>query len=323
MTHAGHAQKAISPTKIHSSFVWMETAALELFARVAQTGSFSQTARELGLTQPTVSRTISALEREVGAALLVRTTRAVALTEAGVGYLSRIEPILAALAEANQAVSGASKVRGRLRVAMPLSVGLREVIPRLPAFTAKHPELHFDLVMEDLRQNLIRDGIDVAIRIGRLVDTAVARKLGTNCRLLVAAPDYLGRAGTPKFPRDLVRHLILRGPAGLPSGGIEFNRRGRKVRIRLHPRVTFNNNEGGTAAAIAGLGIMVTGELGARAELASGALVRVLPDWDLGCADIHAVFAAGRAATPAARAFVDYLAGEFVGSRAVGRALLD
>src|SRR3954462_5459833 len=123
--------------------------ALRLFARVARTGSFSRAGRELGLSQPSASRIAAALEREVGAALMTRTTRGLTLTEAGADYLARIEPILAALEEADHAARGTGELRGTLRVALTLGFGVREVIPLLPAFMQLHPALRIDLLMND------------------------------------------------------------------------------------------------------------------------------------------------------------------------------
>src|ERR1700744_3679413 len=128
---------------------------LRLFARVARTGSFSAAGRELGLSQPSVSRIIAGLEHEVGAALLTRTTRALTLTEAGTDYLARIEPILTALEEADHAARGTGELRGLLRVGVSSSFAVREVIPRLPGFLDKHPALRIDMVTEDRRQDLV------------------------------------------------------------------------------------------------------------------------------------------------------------------------
>src|SRR2546426_8242830 len=151
-------------------------AALRLFVRVARTGSFSRAGRELGVSQPSTSRIIAALERDVGTALLTRTTRAVVLTEAGSEYLARIEPILDALEEANQAARGTREVRGVLRVGLPTSIAIREVIPRLPGFLDQHPAPRTDLVMDDRRQDLLREGVDVALRFGVLADSSATAR---------------------------------------------------------------------------------------------------------------------------------------------------
>jgi len=163
--------------------------ALQLFCRVAQTGSFTAAGKEIGLSQPSVSRIISNLEKELGAALFVRSTHAVSLTEAGAEYFERVDPLLSALEEANHMVRGDGTLRGRLRVGSATSFAIREVIPRLPEFLAKNPDLHIDFVLTDLRQDLIDQAIDVALRFGVLNDsTMIARKLADSPRLLAASP---------------------------------------------------------------------------------------------------------------------------------------
>src|SRR6201991_481788 len=162
---------------------------LQLFARVARTGSFSLAGRELGISQPTASRIVSTLEKQVGAALLTRTTRAVTLTEAGADYLARVEAILAALDEADHAARGTGELRGTLRVATSPVFATRTVMPRLAKFADQHPKLRIEFALDDARHDLIGDSVDVAVRIGALDDsTAVTRKIGTVHRVLVAAP---------------------------------------------------------------------------------------------------------------------------------------
>jgi DNA-binding transcriptional LysR family regulator len=286
--------------------------ALHLFVRVARTASFSRAGRELGLSQPSVSRIIAELERKVGVALLTRTTRALTLTEAGADYLARIEPILAALEEADHAARGTGELRGLLRVGVSSSFAVREVIPRLPPFLDQHPALRIDLVMNDLRQDLVGEGVDVALRFGPLANsTATARRISRTRRFLVAAPSYLKRAGMPATPAELSNHATIIGPTGRAIEGWTFAKDGRTLSVRVEGRITADTNEGAVAAAAAGLGIVSTGHWGCRAELASGALVRVLEDWRMEIIDIHALFAAGRAAKPAARAFAAFLAESF------------
>jgi DNA-binding transcriptional LysR family regulator len=257
--------------------------ALQLFIRVARTGSFSVAGRDVGLSQPSASRIVTALEKDVGVALFTRTTRGVTLTEAGSDYLIRAEAILAALEEANHAARGTGELRGLLRVALSTSFAVRTVLPHLSPFTKRHPKLRIEFTLDDAKQDLVGDSVDVALRIGTLADTsAVARKIGVNPRVLAAAPVYLAEAGTPKKPSDLPQHSII----------------------------VFNGAEGATAAAVAGLGIISSGALSMLRELESGQLVRVLPDWEMGMADIHVVLPAGRAAKPSARAFADFVSSE-------------
>jgi DNA-binding transcriptional LysR family regulator len=282
--------------------------ALRLFARIAHTGSFSRAGQDLGLSQPSASRIAAQLEREVGAALLTRTTRGVTLTEAGADYLTRIEPLLATLDEADHAARGTGELRGTLRVALSVNFGVREVIPRLPDFMQRHPALHLDLLMDDRRHDLVNEGVDVALRWGALTDSnATARPLGTSPRLLAASPAYLARAGFPDTPESLANHEVIIGPLGVGSAWY-LQRDGRTTSVRVEGRLTTSTNQAATAAAVAGLGIVSIGLWNCRPELASGALVQVLGDWQMKPIELHALFAAGRAAKPSARAFADYLA---------------
>ncbi len=284
--------------------------ALRLFVRVARTGNFSRAAREVGLSQPTASRIIATLEKEIGALLLTRSTRALALTEAGAEYLARVELALAALDEADHAARGTGELRGVLRVAASSSFTVHALIPRLDDFLRRHPKLRLMLLVNDQRQALISEGVDVAFRFGALADSnATARRLGSIQRVLVASPAYLRRAGRPKVPADLNSHAIVVGPMG--SDRWTFEKDGRQVSLRLEGRVVVSANEGAVAAAVAGLGIASTGIIASRKELANRTLVRVLPDWQMGSVDVHAVFPAGRATKAAARALADHMLGAF------------
>jgi DNA-binding transcriptional LysR family regulator len=285
--------------------------ALRLFVRVARTRSFSAAGRELGLSQPSASRLVSGLEQEVGAALLTRTTRAVTLTEAGADYLARVESILLALEEADHFVRGTGELRGVLRVAASTTFAVREIVPRLAPFLARHPALRIELLLNDQRQDLVADAIDVAVRIGALTDsTAVARRIGVSHRLLAASPAYLSKAGTPRAPADLAAHAVIVGPASAGPDGWAFRKGGKATSVRVSGRVVVTGTEGATASAVSGLGIVSTGHVACRAELETGALVRVLPDWDMGFGEVNAVLPAGRAAKPAARAFTEFLVAE-------------
>ena len=293
--------------------------ALRVFVRTAYLGSLSRAAQELGLSQPSASRILATLERDIGAVLLQRTTRAMTLTEAGIDYLARVEPLLAALEEADHAARGTGELRGVLRVALSSSFGVREVIPRLPAFLDRHPGLKVDLGVNDRYQDLITEGVNIALRLGPLADSsAIVRKLGQSPRIVSASPQYLARHGIPRTPEDLQAHAVIIGPGGFGPNAWVFTRDGRRVAIRVHGRVTTAANEAATAAAVAGIGITVTSLWGCRAELLQGSLVQILADWSLEPVELHAVFAAGRAATPAARAFADYLGAELKQAALIG-----
>src|ERR1700756_129387 len=285
---------------------------LQLFVRVARTGSFSVAGREMGMTQPTASRTLAALEKKVGIALFMRTTRAVTLTDAGADYWAGVEPILAALEEADHAARGTGELRGILRIATSTSFAVRSVMPRLQGFKDKHPRLRIEFILSDEKQDLIRKGVDVAIRIGALTDslTWTAKKVGVVRRVLAAAPAYLAQAGTPTSPAELPQHSIIVGPAGRGMEGWAFTKDGKTTSVRVEGTLLVNGGEGATAAAVAGLGIISAGELGMLKELQSGQLLRVLADWKMGSADINVVLPAGRAAKPSARAFSDFIRAE-------------
>jgi DNA-binding transcriptional LysR family regulator len=281
--------------------------AIRAFVHVARTGSFSRAASQLGISQPSVSRTIGQLERELGVALIVRTTRSASLTQAGREYLARVEPVLVALEEAKQSVASAGELQGQLRIGLPASIAIREVIPRLPAFLAAHPKLTIDLSMDDKQQNLVRDAIDVAIRIGDLGDSsATCRRIGTNQRLLVASRRYLERAGRLHSPGDLENHAVILGPPGNHQPAWTFERDGRSSTVKVHGALTVNVNEAAVAAAVGGMGIVSCGLWGCRSELETGVLIQVLKEWRMGSVPVHAVFPGGRAAKAAAKSFVDY-----------------
>jgi DNA-binding transcriptional LysR family regulator len=280
--------------------------ALKLFVRLAHTGSFSQAGKDLKLSQPSASRLIAAFESEVGAQLFERSTRVVKLTDAGADYLARIEPALAEIEEAGQTLRGKGALRGALRIGVSASAAIREVIPRLPAFMAKHPALRIDLAVDEGRQDLIRESIDVAIRFGKLEgSSATSRVIGTNPLLVAASPAYLKRAGRPKTPNDLPKHSVMIGLPGT-SNACSFEQDGRVVSVSVDAPLSANIREAAVAGAVAGIGIVVCSLWGCRAELGSGTLVRILKDWDLGAAEVHAVYPPGRGAKMAARAFVEH-----------------
>jgi DNA-binding transcriptional LysR family regulator len=285
--------------------------ALRIFVRVAHTGSFSAVARELDLSQPSVSRIIAALEEDVGGALVTRTTRAVTLTDVGTDYLTRVEAILASLEEADHVARGSQELRGELRVAMSSSFGVREIIPVMPGFLARHPSLKVSMLMSDQRQDPVKEGADVALRLGDLADsTATARLIGRTQRLIVASPAYLKANGTPEKPADLAAHAAIVGPAGTSAGTWSFQKDGQRVSTRINARLNVSVNEAAVAAAVAGMGIVTTALWGCRAELANGTLIQLLPDWKMGEVEVHGMFAPGRLPKPAARALVEYLIAE-------------
>jgi DNA-binding transcriptional LysR family regulator len=210
---------------------------LALFVRVAETGSFSRAGREIGMAQPTVSRVIGALETRLGVKLLMRTTRKVTPTEAGLALLDRARIVLSELEEAEGAARGAGGLVGVLRVATPVTFGAREIAPRLAAFLEAHPALRIELLMADRRVDLMEEGVDLAIRLGPLEDSSfVSRRLASAPRYLVASPAYLQRRGAPASPADLQAHDVILGR----SPGVEVWRLqagGGETSIKLQARI--------------------------------------------------------------------------------------
>ena len=285
---------------------------LRLYTRVARLGSFSAAARECGLSQSQASRIIADLEAELGTRLLSRSTRAVVPTQAGADFLVRMEPILAALEEAENSIRGDGELRGLLRMSMPTSFGVRTIIPRLAAFANEHPDLRIHLQLEDRRQDLIRDAVDVAFRLGRLVDSsATVKRIASIARVVIAAPSYLEHAGAPATPTDLTRHRIVGGSAAAVPTAWAFERGQERVTVDLEPHFSSNDNEGAVAGAVAGLGITSTSQWACQRELASGSLVRLLTDWKTADIPVYAYFPMGPATRTAARVLVDFLSAQF------------
>ncbi len=285
----------------------MDTAQLKIFSRVARLKSFSGAARELSISQSQASRAVSELEQELGVLLLARTTRAVIPTEEGTEYLARIEPVLDQLDEAHQSVRR-GELRGTLRIGMPTSAGTREIIPLIPEFAEMHPKLSLQVVLGDHKQDLVRDAVDVALRMGTLPDSgATARLLTTYPRLVVASPRYLERFGSPHAPAMLVEHRIVHGPAGNVDTAWTFSREGVDESVTVKPSISFNDNEGVVAATAAGMGIASIGYWACRRELEEGRLVRLLSGWSMVPTRVHAYYPLGKATRYSARAFIDYL----------------
>lgn len=282
-----------------------------LYTRVARLGSFSAAARESGLAQSQVSRMVAELETSLGARLLSRTTRAVVPTEAGLEFLARMEPILAAIEDAENSVREGVELRGVLRIGMPSTLAIRVVIPRLSIFTERHPMLQVELLLDDKRQDMVREAVDVGIRVGPLPDAGgTARLIGTMHRVIVASPTYLARCGTPDRPEQLAGHRIVRGPAGTHVTSWQFERDGESISVDVEPQISTNDTEGALAAAAGGLGITSTTSWACRREFDSGALTQLLPGWTMAKLPVHAYFPLGRATRMAARSFVDFMAAE-------------
>ncbi|MFJ5297674.1 LysR substrate-binding domain-containing protein [Pseudomonas sp. NPDC088368] len=285
---------------------WLE---IKVFTRIAESGSFSRAAQELGLSQPSTSRIVTGLETRLGVKLLLRTTRNVALTDAGVAFLERARQAAADLEDAEDAARGIDSLRGTLRVAVPIVYGSRAIIPALPAFLARYPDLRVEITMRDERQNLVAAGVDVAIRMGTLEDSTFgARQLASVARVLVASPSYLASRGVPQTPEDLPFHDALLHEQSFPEKStLKVCKAGVEQVVMLRGRLKVDAAPGILAAALAGLGIANVTTIMAEKALREGRLVQLLPDYDIEPLKAFAVFPSGPKPSAKVRALVTHL----------------
>jgi len=287
-------------------------AAMEAFVRVVEAGSFSGAARLLRVGQPAVSKTIAQLEDRLGVRLLLRSTHGLTPTEAGRGFYERAKRAIEEADEAECAARGAAAtLTGRLRVCAAVTFSRLHVLPRLPLFLEQHPQLDVDFVLDDRNIDLIEEGIDIALRMGKLADSSLtARKLGHSPRRVFASPAYLERMGVPRVPADLAGHqAVIYEQRG---GGTEwtFHRDGTTASVAMQGRVRVTAAEGVREAVFAGLGLAIASEWMFAPELASGAVRAVLDEWSLPALDLWAVYPTGRQASAKARAFASFIEGQ-------------
>jgi LysR family transcriptional regulator for bpeEF and oprC len=283
---------------------------MRLFLRVADTGSFSRTARAAGIAQPTVSKQIAALEKRLGAQLLRRTSRGLSVTEAGQAYYESAVRLLGDFDAAEARVGhGQIAPSGRVRVAISAAFGRIYVIPRLPEFFARFPDVSFDFDISERHVNLIEDGIDVAIRMGHLSDsTLLARRIGSMRAMTVATPDYLKAFGEPGTPFDLQGRT---GIAFMFQGAVRSWRfKGPDGPLTVTPKEILRTNDAEhiRAAVLAGIGIGHAAGWLFAADVRSGALRHLLQDYTPPPDPINAVWAGGRVLPGKVKVFIDFLA---------------
>lgn len=281
--------------------------AMSVFVRVVETGSFSAAARQIGVGQPALSKTIAQLEDRLQVRLLVRSTHGLSPTDAGLRFYERARAVIREAEEAELEARGAgAALTGRLRVSAATTFARLLIIPRLPDFLNRHPDLEIDLSLDDRPIDLIAEGIDLALRMGDLTDsTAVARRIARGRRSVLATPTYLARAGTPRAPADLAGHqAVIHSQLGYAW---TFRRNGAEASVAMRGRLRASAAEGIRAAVLAHLGLTVSSDWMFASELASGAVSRVLADWELPPIDLWAVFPTGRLASAKARAFADFV----------------
>jgi DNA-binding transcriptional LysR family regulator len=290
---------------------------MRLFVRVVEAGSLSAAAERLEIAKSAASRRLAELETRLGVELLHRSTRRMRLTESGQAYYEHCVRILADVEEAEQSISRAhGALRGRLRVALPLSFGLLQLAPLIEAFMRRHPELAFDLDFNDRQVDLLQEGVDVAIRIANLTDSSlIARRLAGIRHLVCASPDYLAAAGVPRRPADLARHACLvYGNSANPDVWHYHGPTGEAGSVRVPTRLRANNGDMLVMAARAGQGIVMVPTFFLHESLIAGDLVPVLTDYSWPELSVHALYPPTRHLSTRARAFVDYMAEAMAGT---------
>lgn len=290
--------------------------AMEVFVRVVETGSFSQAAREFSITQSTATKQVALLEERLKARLLNRNTRGASLTEAGALFYEKCKVILREVEDADGVVQQRqTQAQGLLRIGSSVAFGRRVVVPLALEFMAQHPQVQVDLSFEDRYTDLVAQGIDIALRLGKLADSSLgARFLGINSWLMVASPRYLREHGTPRNPAELGGHatLIYSSVQGndvwrvhTPGGAIES--------VLVQGKLRSNNLSAVLAAARQHLGIAALPWYVASDSLAAGTLVPVLAGHSLPEQEIHAVYPSPKLVPAKVQAFIAFLAGRFEG----------
>ncbi|MBM3099293.1 LysR family transcriptional regulator [Gluconobacter cerinus] len=281
--------------------------AMATFIRVVDTGSFSSAARQLGVGQPAVSKTIAQLEARLQVSLLLRSTHGLTPTEAGQNFYERARNAIQEADEAELAAKGAGAgLSGRLRVSAATTFARLHIIPELPRFLADHPQLTVEIILDDRMIDLVAEGVDISLRMGTLADsTAIARKIATGRRSVLATPAYLKRAGMPRSPADLTNHEAI--IYSQLSAAWSFRRDGAAVSVSVSGRLKVSAAEGLRAAVLADMGLTIASDWMFAPELENGAVVRVLEAWSLPIIDLWAVFPAGRMMTAKARQFADFV----------------
>lgn len=285
-------------------------AVLTAFVHVAETKSFSAAARVLRLSKSVISRQIAGLEAELGVLLFQRTTRSLALTEAGTRYLEQVSRILTDLEDADASLSQLQAApRGRLRLSAPMSFGVLHLAQAIPDFLKRHPDVDIDLSMSDRVVDLVEEGYDMAVRIGRLGDSSlIARRLAPIRMVVCASPEYFARRGIPTTPQELSHHDCLTYSLTASPGIWRFQTPdGSTSSSEIKGRMVANNGDVLRMAALKGLGVCYLPTFIVGADLQAGTLVSALTDFISADLAAYAVYPTSRHLSPKVRAFVDFL----------------
>jgi DNA-binding transcriptional LysR family regulator len=283
---------------------------MSAFAAVADLRGFAPAARRLSLSRPAVTRLVAALEARLGTRLLQRTTRTVALTDAGARYLERARGILSDVAEAEAlAQADRSAPTGRFVAAAPTVFGRLHVAPVMCTYLERHRAVTGELQLADRTVNLVEEGVDLAVRIGHLIDSSlVARRVGHTRRVVVGSPGYLGRRGTPRRPEALSGHDLIQFSAVTPLPEWRFTRDGQELRVALAPRFVTNSADAAIGHAERGGGLAMVLAYQAASAIAAGRLRVVLPGFEPPPLPISLVYPTGRLLSAKVKAFAELVA---------------
>jgi len=286
-----------------------KTTGLVAFVRTVQNGSFASASRVIGASPSAVSKSVARLEERLGVRLLQRSTRTLRLTVEGTDYFERVAPLLQAIEEAENLAQSAETPQGLIRVSVPVLVGRVLIAQWVAKFVALYPQVKFDIDVTDRNVDIIREGFDIALRIGTLQDSGlIARALGRTDHILAASPTYLMRRGTPRTVSDLQNHACLRFLiAGRPFPYAFADG------TSIIPDGPLDTGDGATLrqAAIEGAGIIQIPRFAVADDIASGALIQILPQFPMLVSPISALHPFGRQLPVRARLFVDFLVEQF------------
>ncbi|WP_126455858.1 LysR family transcriptional regulator [Sulfuriflexus mobilis] len=282
---------------------------MSVFRRVAETGNFSEVARELALSQPTVSKHIAALEKHLQVKLINRSTRQLSLTDVGKQYYDECVHILDEVSEIESTLHNQQSLpTGILRINTPVTFGELNIVPHLWEFLAEYPELNIDLIMDDHYVDLVKEGVDMAIRVGPLTDSSlVARKIGDSPRVTVASPEYLAAYGEPETLQDLKGHKCIVYTLLTTRNEWHFAGPQGKETIRVNSSFSVNNPRTIRQAVLAGQGIAVTPIWLMGDCIKSGQVKVILDKYVPTLLDIHAVYPERRFVPAKVRLFIDYI----------------
>lgn len=287
--------------------------AMQAFVRVVEAGTFTKAADSMGMPKPTITRLIQTLEQTLDTKLLNRTTRKVTVTADGAAYYERAGRLLGEMEELEASMSRAkASPRGRLKVDIPASLGVAVVIPALPDFYARYPDIQLELGVSDRPVDLITENVDCVIRGGNLTDESlVARRIGDVHLITCATPAYLKRHGMPMHPHDLENNHTMISYVSPKTGRLKtttFTKDGESIEVRPQYRIALNDSNAYVAAGMAGLGVMHALTFLVQHHISSGELEPVMADWSTGSVPLHAVYPPNRHLSNKVRVFVDWIA---------------